>query len=87
MKLGPGGQVDKHKARYEAKGLKQVEGLDSFEIFAPNFKPETIRIPNHFSAKQDHVRQLLCQVGLLVLINRGRRVSETATEVYEARIR
>ena len=35
VKLGPSGQVDKYKARYMAKGFKQVEGLDYFETFAP----------------------------------------------------
>ena len=35
VKLGPSGQVDKYKARYVAKGFKQVEGLDYFETFAP----------------------------------------------------
>ena len=29
-KLGPNGQVDKYKARYVAKGFKQVEDLDYF---------------------------------------------------------
>ena len=33
VKLGPSGQVDKYKARYVAKGFKQVEGLDYFETF------------------------------------------------------
>ena len=35
VKLGPSGQVDKYKARYVAKGFKQVEGLDYFETFCP----------------------------------------------------
>ena len=35
VNLGPSGQVDKNKARYVAKGFKQVEGLDYFETFAP----------------------------------------------------
>ena len=34
VKLGTIGQVDKHKARYVAKGFKQMEGLDFFETFA-----------------------------------------------------
>ena len=55
VKLGPSGQVDKYKARYVAKGLKQVEGLDYFETFAPNCKPETFRILLQLSAKQGHV--------------------------------
>ena len=55
VKLGPSGQVDKYKARYVAKGFKQVEGLDYFETFAPTCKPETFRILLQLSAKQGHV--------------------------------
>ena len=55
VKLGPSGQVDKHKARYVAKGFKQVEGLDYFETFAPTCKPETFRILLQISGKQGHV--------------------------------
>ena len=39
VKLGPGGQVDKYKARYMAKGFKKMERLDYFETFAPTRKP------------------------------------------------
>ena len=55
VKLGPSGQVDKYKARYVAKGFKQVEGLDYFETFAPTCKPERFRILLQLSAKQGHV--------------------------------
>ena len=55
VKLGPSGQVDKYKARYVAKGFKQVEGLDYFETFAPTCKPETFRILLQPSAKQGQV--------------------------------
>ena len=55
VKLGPNGQVDKYKARYVAKGCKQMEGLDHFETFVPTCKPETIRILLQLSAKQGHV--------------------------------
>ena len=57
VQLGPSGQVDKYKARYVAKGFKQVEGLNYFETFAPNCKPETFRILLQLSAKQGHVMQ------------------------------
>ena len=53
VKLGPSGQVDKYKARFN--GFKQVEGLDYFETFAPTCKPETFRILLQLSAKQGHV--------------------------------
>ena len=55
VKLGPSGQVDKYKARYVAKGFKQVEGLDYFETFAPTCKPGTFRILLQLTAKQCHV--------------------------------
>ena len=55
VKLGLSGQVDKYKARYVAKGFKQFEGLNCFETFAPNCKPETFRILIQISAKQGHV--------------------------------
>ena len=57
LKLEPSGQVDKYKARYVAKGFKQVEGLDYFEAFAPTCKPETFRILLQLSTKQGHVMQ------------------------------
>ena len=55
VKLGPSGQVDKYKARYVAKGFKQVERLDYFETFAPTCKPETFRILLQLSANQSYV--------------------------------
>ena len=54
-KLGPNGQVDKYKARYVAKGFKQVEDLDYFETFAPTCKPETFKILLQLSAKKFYV--------------------------------
>ena len=54
VKLGPSGQVKKYKARYVAKGFKQVEGLDYFETFALTCKPETFRILVQLSAKLGH---------------------------------
>ena len=55
VKLGPSGQVNKYKARYVAKGFKQLEGLDYFETFAPTCKPEKFRILLQLSAKQGNV--------------------------------
>ena len=55
MRLGPSSQVDKYKARYVAKGFKQVEVWDYFETFAPTCKPETFRIRLQLPAKQGHV--------------------------------
>ena len=55
VNLRPSNQVDKYKARFMAKGFKQVEGLDYFETFAPTCNPETFRILLQLSAKQGHV--------------------------------
>ena len=55
MKLVPSGQVDKYKARYVAKGFKQVDGLDYFETFAPTCQPEIFRTLLQLSVKQGHV--------------------------------
>ena len=55
VNLGPSGQLDQHRARYVAKNIKQVEGLDYFETFAPTCKPETFRILLQLSAKQGNV--------------------------------
>ena len=55
VKLVPSGQVDKYKARYLAKGFKQVEAMDYIETFAATCKPETFRILLKLSAKQGYV--------------------------------
>ena len=55
VKLGPSGQVDQYKARYVAKGFKQVEEMDYIKTFAPSCKPEIFRLLLQLSAKQSHV--------------------------------
>ena len=57
VKLRPNGQVDKYKARYVAKGFKQVERLDYFESFAPTCKPKTFKILLQLSSVRGHVMQ------------------------------
>ena len=49
--------MDKYKARYVAKGFKQLEGLSYFETFAPTCKRESFRILIQLSVKQGHVMQ------------------------------
>ena len=44
VKLAADGSLDKYKARYVAKGFKQLEGLEYHETFAPTCKPETLRL-------------------------------------------
>ena len=74
VKLGPAGQVNKYKARYVAKGVKQVEGLDYFGSIEPTYKPETFRILLQLSAKQGHVMHQF-----IALTNRRRSVPGRAT--------
>ena len=38
------GNIDKFKARYVAKGFKQIEGIEYSDTFAPTSKPETFKI-------------------------------------------
>ena len=49
------GQIQSTLCGEVAKSLKQVEGLDYFETFAPTCKPETFRILLQLSAKQSLV--------------------------------
>ena len=59
VKTGANGEIEKYKARYVAKGFKQIEGLEYFETFAPTSKPETFRILLAIAAKQNFtLRQL-----------------------------
>ena len=53
------GSVDKFKARYVAKGFKQVEGLDFHETFAPTSRPETFRLIVALAAQKDLVLEQL----------------------------
>ena len=38
------GNIDKLKGRYEAKGFKQIEGIEFLNNFAPTSKPENFKI-------------------------------------------
>ena len=59
IKRGPKGEVEKYKARYVAKGFKQIEGIEYFETFAPTSKPETFRMLLAISAQENlKLRQL-----------------------------
>ena len=49
MKLGPIGQVHKYNARICGKKFKKVEGGVHYETFAPNPKPENLRICFNFN--------------------------------------
>ena len=53
LKLGPSGQVD--KGRYVAKGFKQLEVLEYFEIFVLTSEPELFYFLIQLSAKQSNV--------------------------------
>ena len=43
-KLKPDCSIDKYKARIVAKGFKQLEGLEFFDIFSPVTKITSIRL-------------------------------------------
>ena len=45
------GSLDKYKARYVAKGFKQIEGLEFHKTFAPTAKPESLRTILALAAK------------------------------------
>ena len=44
IKHDSNGNIDKFKARYVAKGFKQIEGIEYSDTFAPTSKPETFKI-------------------------------------------
>ena len=44
IKHDSNGNIDKFKARYVAKGFKQIEGIKYSDTFAPTSKPETFKI-------------------------------------------
>ena len=44
IKHDSNGIIDKFKARYVAKGFKQIEGIENSDTFAPTSKPETFKI-------------------------------------------
>ena len=48
------GSVEKYKACYVAKGFKQSEGIDCFEISALARKPETLRPFLSLAAKENY---------------------------------
>ena len=81
--------MDKYKARFVAKGFKQVDGLDYFKNFAPTCKPETFRILLKLSAKLGFPcdAPVWCQDGFPSLTNRRRSVSGTDTGVFKTEIR
>lgn len=53
IKTDSNGAIDSYKARYVAKGYKQIEGIDFMETFAPTSKPETFRILLSIAAKEN----------------------------------
>ena len=59
VKTKADGSIEKYKARYVAKGFKQIEGIDYSETFAPTSKPETFRTILSLAAKENFtLRQL-----------------------------
>ena len=55
VKTKADGSLDKNKARYVAKGFKQIEGTDFSEKFAPTSKPKTFRLILSLAAKENFI--------------------------------
>ena len=55
VKTKADGSLDKYRARYVAKGFKQIEGTDYTETFAPTSKPETFRPVLSLAAKRSFI--------------------------------
>ena len=55
VKTKADGSLEKCKARYVAKGFKQIEGTDYSKTFAPTSKPETFRLILSLAAKENFV--------------------------------
>jgi hypothetical protein len=53
VKLNPGGDVEKFKARLVARGFTQVEGVDVFEKYAPVAKMSSLRIILSIANRRD----------------------------------
>jgi hypothetical protein len=53
LKLGPNGEVLRHKARLVAQGFSQVEGVHYTETFAPVIAKESLRTLIAVAAKKD----------------------------------
>ena len=53
IKTKADGSLDKYKARYVAKGFKQIEGVDYGDTFARTSKPETFRLILSLAAKEN----------------------------------
>ncbi|CAI7827912.1 unnamed protein product, partial [Closterium sp. NIES-54] len=50
----PPGSPPVFKARYEARGFRQREGVDFFHTFAPTLKMTTLRVLQHVAAQRDY---------------------------------
>ena len=49
------GNIDKFKARFVAKGFKQIEGMEYSDTFDPTSKPETVKILLALSAIENFI--------------------------------
>ena len=74
LKTKADGSLQKNKARYVAKRLKPIEGIDYFDTFVPMSKPETFRLFLCLAAKKIHVERDRCKVSLHASQNEGRIV-------------
>ena len=58
IKHDSNGNIDKFKARYVAKGFKQIEGIEYCDTFAPTSKPETFKFLLALSAIENFLKQM-----------------------------
>ena len=59
LKFGPGGEITRYKARFEAKGFGQVPGPDYNETYLPTTRLSTIRVLISYAAlKNTQLKQM-----------------------------
>jgi len=54
VKLNPDGSVERYKSRVVAKGYSQRPGFDYTEVFAPTFRPASLRLIMALAAKEGY---------------------------------
>jgi hypothetical protein len=68
VKLNADGSVERYKARLVVKGCAQRPGVDYNEIFAPTFRPATLRLILALAAVED---MHLCSIDILSAFTYG----------------
>lgn len=95
-KLGPDGEITRHKARFVAKGYYQIKGIDYQETFSPVFRYESLRILftlvaslriQNLKTKQRDVKNAFLSGDLKeeVLLEQPERFKQEKNHVYRLR--